>query len=154
MRKYNIVVGAITVMFGVTILYFSRDMGMFDDYGVPGERFWPYGLAWLFIALGVLQWIEVSVQRLKDAPDTDVTLSSPAMLRAYLVALVMFGYGVALYFLGFIVASLLLVPLVMWMMGEKRIWFLAVTSAAIVAAVYLFFEIIFNSPLPISFLYE
>ena len=45
MRKMNILVGAFSVLFGLLILYLSKDMSMFDEYGVPGERFWPYGLA-------------------------------------------------------------------------------------------------------------
>lgn len=150
MQKANTFVGAITVLFGLTILYLSRDMSMFDEYGVPGERFWPYGLACLFIGLGVLQWIEVVIKHLTKAPNARVKLISPSMLRAYLTAVVMLVYGVMLYFLGFIIASLLLVPFVMWMMGEKRSWFLVLTSVAIVTVIYVFFEVIFNSPLPIS----
>lgn len=154
MQKANIFVGALTVLFGITILYLSGDMRMFDEYGVPGERFRPYGLAWLFIGLGVLQWVQVVVNRLRQAPDVTVKLASPQVLRAYLVALIMLIYSAMLYYLGFIIASLLLVPFIMWMMGEKRPWFLALVSAAIVAAIYLFFEVIFNSPLPVSVFVE
>ena len=45
-----------------------RDMSMFDEYGVPGERFWPYGLAILFILLGIFQWIGVVVDKIKHTP--------------------------------------------------------------------------------------
>jgi putative tricarboxylic transport membrane protein len=154
MQKSNIVVGGITVLFGLLILYLSRDMSMYDEYGVPGERFWPFGLACLFIGLGVLQWLEVMIQRRKGQPDVSVSLFSVPMQRAYLAAVVMLGYGVLLYFAGFIIASLILVALVMWMMGENRPISMALTSLAVVASIYLFFEVMFNSPLPISIFSE
>ncbi|MCD1126706.1 tripartite tricarboxylate transporter TctB family protein [Jinshanibacter sp. LJY008] len=149
MRKLNILVGLLSVLLGGAIMYLSRDMSMFDQYGVPGERFWPYGLAWLFIGLGVLQWIEVAVQRVKTA-GVSVDLTSVSVRRAYVLAIVMVLYGVLLNYTGFIVASLLLSPVVMWMMGERRAWFLALISVVIVTTIYVSFTLIFNSPLPVS----
>lgn len=149
MRKLNILVGLLSVLLGGAIMYLSREMSMFDQYGVPGERFWPYGLAWLFIGLGVLQWIEVAVQRVKTA-GVSVDLTSLPVRRAYVLAIVMVLYGVLLNYTGFIVASLLLSPVVMWMMGERRAWFLALISVVIVATIYVSFTLIFNSPLPVS----
>lgn len=149
MRKFNILIGAFSVLLGLMILYLSRDMSMFDEYGVPGERFWPYGLAWLFIGLGVLQWIEVVVHRV-NIMDTLVDLTSVSVRRAYCVAIVMALYGILLNYAGFIVASLILTPVIMWMMGERRIWFLALITFVIVAVIYVSFTMIFNSPLPIS----
>ncbi|QBH94983.1 tripartite tricarboxylate transporter TctB family protein [Limnobaculum zhutongyuii] len=149
MRKLNILVGLLSVLLGGAIMYLSREMSMFDQFGVPGERFWPYGLAWLFIGLGVLQWIEVAVQRVKTA-GVSVDLTSLPVRRAYVLAIVMVLYGVLLNYTGFIVASLLLSPVVMWMMGERRAWFLALISVVIVATIYVSFTLIFNSPLPVS----
>lgn len=149
MRKFNILIGAFSVLLGLMILYLSRDMRMFDEYGVPGERFWPYGLAWLFIGLGVLQWIEVVIHRV-NIMDTLVDLTSVSVRRAYYVAIVMALYGILLNYAGFIVASLILTPVIMWMMGERRIWFLALITVVIVAVIYVSFTMIFNSPLPIS----
>lgn len=149
MRKLNILVGLLSVLLGGAIMYLSRDMSMFDQYGVPGERFWPYGLAWLFIGLGVLQWIEVVVQHAKTA-GVSVDLTSLPVRRAYVLAIVMVLYGVLLNYTGFIVASMLLSPVVMWMMGERRAWFLALISVVIVATIYVSFTLIFNSPLPVS----
>ncbi len=82
MTKINTIIGAISVAFGLLIIYLSRDMSMFDEYGVPGERFWPYGLAILFILLGIFQWIGVVVDKIKHVHQS-VDLSSTAVKRAY-----------------------------------------------------------------------
>ncbi|MDA3133807.1 tripartite tricarboxylate transporter TctB family protein [Atlantibacter subterraneus] len=152
MRKQNIVVGAVAVIFGLGIIMLSRDMPLFDESGMLGERFWPFCLAWLFIGLGVLQLINVYQQR--AAADTSVDLSSAPVRKAYWVAGLMGVYAIALCYGGFIASSLVLIPIVMRIMGEKRPWFLGVSSVLIVACIYIAFTMIFNSPLPESMFSE
>lgn len=98
MTKINTIIGAISVAFGALIIYLSRDMSMFDDYGVPGERFWPYGLAILFILLGIFQWISIVVDKIKHVHKS-VDLSSTAVKRAYGLGLFMLVYATGLHFL-------------------------------------------------------
>ncbi len=126
---------------------------MFDEYGVPGERFWPYGLAILFILLGIFQWISVIVQKAKHIHQS-VDLSSTAIKRAYGLGIFMLLYATGLHFLGFIIPSLLLIPIIMWLMNERKPISMVITPVVIVAAVYVFFDIIFNSPLPTSVFFE
>lgn len=147
MRKFNILIGLCSLLFGMLILYLSRDMAMFDEYGVPGERFWPFGLAWLFIILGGLQWVEVFIRR--AAADRPVDVGSTPVKRAYLLGVVAVVYAIALNYLGFFIASLLFIPVTMVMMNEKRAWYIALTSAIMVIVIWLFFTQLFNSPLPI-----
>lgn len=148
MRKQNIVVGAVSVIVGLGIIVLSRDMHLFDESGMLGERFWPYCLAWLFIGLGVLQLINVYKQR--AAVDISVDLSSAPVRKAYWVAGLMGVYAIALCYGGFIASSLILIPIVMRIMGEKRPSFLGVCSVLIVVCIYISFTMIFNSPLPES----
>lgn len=153
MTKINTIIGATSVAFGVIIIYLSRDMSMFDDYGVPGERFWPYGLAILFILLGIFQWISVVIDKIKHVHQS-VDLSSTAVKRAYGLGLFMLVYATGLYFFGFIIPSLLLISVIMWLMNERRPIALVVIPVVMVAAVYVFFDIIFNSPLPTTVIFE
>ncbi len=147
MLRLNITVGAFSVGFGALILFFSQHMSMFDEYGVPGERFWPFGLAWLFIALGVFQWIETLCLRHKQAGQ-HVNLASPGACRAYVAAVVAIVFGIILDHTGFVIASLLFVPTLMTLMGERRVWFIATVTIVTVATIYVFFTLVFNSPLP------
>lgn len=152
MRKQNIVVGAVSVIFGIGIITLSRNMNMFDDTGMLGERFWPFCLAWLFIALGVMQLIGVYKQR--EALDVPVDLSSFPVRKAYWVTGIMGIYAIALCYAGFIASTLVLIPIVMRIMGEKRIGFIAIASLLIVACIYIAFTMVFNSPLPESIFSE
>ncbi|WP_409306842.1 tripartite tricarboxylate transporter TctB family protein [Pectobacterium sp. B1J-3] len=148
MRKFNILIGFISVGLGGLILFLSKDMSMFDEYGVPGERFWPYGLAWLFIGLGILQWFVVIKDRL--AADKPVDLSSKFVRLTYVLSMIAVIYGVVLYWAGFILSAIVFIPVTMLFMNERRTWYIALSTLLIVAAVYFSFTYLFNSPLPTS----
>ncbi|MCL2899540.1 tripartite tricarboxylate transporter TctB family protein [Brenneria tiliae] len=148
MRKFNILIGLISVGMGGLILLLSKDMSMFDEYGVPGERFWPYGLAWLFIGLGILQWAVVIKDRLST--DKPVDLSSKFVRLTYILSAIAVVYGIALYWAGFILSAIIFIPITMLFMNERRIGYIALSTILIVAAVYLSFTYLFNSPLPTS----
>ncbi|TNV16477.1 tripartite tricarboxylate transporter TctB family protein [Buttiauxella sp. B2] len=155
MRTQNIFVGMFSLVLGVAIIFLSRNMPMFDENGILGERFWPYCLAWLFIGLGVIQLISVYLQRANAAANNEkADLSSFPVRKAYGVTVLMVIYAVALCYAGFIASSLILIPTIMWVMGERRPLFLAVTTALIVLCIYVSFEVVFNSPLPASIFSE
>lgn len=155
MRTQNIFVGMFSLVLGIAIIFFSRNMPMFDESGILGERFWPYCLAWLFIGLGVIQWISVYLQCANATADSEkADLSSFPVRKAYGVTVMMVIYAVALCYAGFIASSLILIPAIMWVMGERRPLFIAVTTALIVLCIYVSFEVVFNSPLPESIFSE
>ncbi len=155
MRTQNIFVGMFSLVLGIAIIFFSRNMPMFDENGILGERFWPYCLAWLFIGLGVIQWISTYLQRGNATANNEkADLSSFPVRKAYGVTVLMVIYAVALCYAGFIVSSLILIPAIMWVMGERRPLFIAVTTALIVLCIYVSFEVVFNSPLPESIFSE
>ncbi|MGK7244599.1 tripartite tricarboxylate transporter TctB family protein [Buttiauxella agrestis] len=153
MRTQNFFVGMFSLVLGIAIIFLSRDMPMFDESGILGERFWPYALAWLFIGLGVIQWISIYLQR-GTADGEKADLSSYPVRKAYGVTVLMVIYAVALCFAGFIASSVILIPAIMWVMGERRPLFLAITTALIVLCIYVSFEVVFNSPLPESIFSE
>lgn len=153
MRTQNMFVGMFSLLLGVAIMFLSRDMPMFDDNGILGERFWPYSLAWLFVGLGAIQCVSTYRQSL-HAKGEKADLSSYPVRKAYGVAVLMVLYAILLCYAGFIASSLILIPIIMWVMGERRPLFIAVTTVLIVLCIYVSFEVVFNSPLPESIFSE
>lgn len=149
MNKINTIIGIISIVFGFLIIYFSRNMSMFDEYGVPGERFWPFGLALLFIFLGFLQFISVAIDKCKHVIQS-VDLTSTAVTRAYRLSILIILYAIGLHYLGFILSSLITIPIIMWVMNQKRMKTLALATVLIIGSIYVSFDIVFNSPLPTS----
>ena len=152
MRKYNIVVAFGAALFGVLIMYFGRDLSGFED-GVPGESYWPSIIAWLFILLGALQLMEVIFSKGTHA-EKKVDLSSKPVRMAYLSALVSGIYGGLLLAVGFVIASLVFVPSMMALMGERKPWVAALVSVGVVGTIYVFFALVFNTTLPSSVFFD
>lgn len=153
MRKWNVVVAFASAGFGATILWLSRNMPMTVEYGIPGDAYWPTIIAWLFIGLGLLQFVEVVGFPARFA-DLHVDLSSRPVRFACAGALLAILYAVALEFAGFVSATLAFVPATMLLMRERRAWVVAVVGVVVVAVIYYFFVHVFRSPLPPGLLFE
>lgn len=153
MRKYNVVVAVGSVVFGLLIMYLGRNLKGFDAGGVPGESYWPFIIAWLFIGLGVLQMLEVIFSPHQNT-EKIVDLHTQPVRMAYLSALVSIAYGGLLLCIGFVCATLVFVPSMMALMGERKVWVAALVSVAVVGTIYVFFALVFNTTLPSSVFFD
>ncbi len=153
MKKYNLVVAAVSVLLGLLIIYLSRNLAGWDDNGVPGENYWPSIIAYLFVGLGLLQFLEVWRTPHKDT-DKAVDLGSAAVRKAYLAAAVSVIYGGLLAAAGFVLATLAFVPAINALMGERRLWAAALLAIGVVGVIYVFFSLVFNTMLPTSVFFE
>lgn len=153
MKKYNLVVAAVSVLLGLLIIYLSRNLAGWDDNGVPGENYWPSIIAYLFVGLGLLQFLEVWRSPHKDTYKA-VDLGSAAVRKAYLAAAVSVIYGGLLAAAGFVLATLAFVPAINALMGERRLWAAALLAIGVVGVIYVFFSLVFNTMLPTSVFFE
>ena len=153
MKKYDFAVAIASILLGCLVLYLSVDLSGHDEHGVPGESFWPRIIALLFIFLGGLQAIATFfTRRTKDYAKVD--LSSPAVRMAYVSAFVSAVYGLLLLLAGFVAATLVFIPVMTTLMGERRFWVSAVSAVAVTGVIYFFFAVVFNSTLPASLFME
>lgn len=153
MKKYNLVVAAVSVLLGLLIIYLSRNLAGWDDNGVPGENYWPSIIAYLFVGLGLLQFLEVWLSPHKNK-DKTVDLGSAAVRKAYQAAAVSVIYGGLLAAAGFVLATLAFVPTMNALMGERRLWAAALLAIGVVGVIYVFFSLVFNTMLPTSVFFE
>jgi hypothetical protein len=153
MRQSNVIVAILSVLLGVTILWFARDLTHFDEIGVPGEAFWPSAVAWVFIALGILQGAEVVFAPSVHAGRT-VDLHSGPVRIAFLGAAIALAFAVLLTFFGFIAATTVFIPTLMLLMGARSPVQIALTTVGVIAVIWVFFVLIFNNELPPPSLFE
>ncbi|AJY47466.1 tripartite tricarboxylate transporter TctB family protein [Martelella endophytica] len=148
MRKLNIIVAALSILFGLAIFWFSRGLTITGSDGVPGEAFWPHMIAWLLIALGILQFVEVIFFSAVNA-GREVALFAPEQRWAYLAAIVGFCFAGLMAWAGFLVGAVIAMPAVMLIMGERRPLVIGVTTVAAVAVIWIFFVHVFHISLPL-----
>ncbi|TCT36322.1 tripartite tricarboxylate transporter TctB family protein [Martelella mediterranea] len=147
MKKYNVLVAAVSILLGLAIFWFSRGLTTMSPDGVPGEAFWPHMIAWLLIGLGILQLIEVFAFPAINA-GREVILGAPGNLWAYLTAAVAFGFATLMAWAGFVIGGVIIMPIVMLIMGERRPLIIGVTTVAAIGVIWFFFVHIFNISLP------
>jgi hypothetical protein len=150
MKKYNAVISVLSVGLGCLILYLSRDLVRITEDNIPGEKFWPEIIAWLFIILGLILFITETI--LASKGNQKVDLSSISVRKAYLAGAISITYALLLIYIGFIPATILFIPSIMLIMGEKKVIRIILSSLVITIAIYLIFNIIFHSELPVSIL--
>ncbi|MFB0935169.1 MAG: tripartite tricarboxylate transporter TctB family protein [Propionivibrio sp.] len=153
MKRCNVAVAIVSIALGILILWLSSDLSGYDEHGVPGERYWPAIIAWLLVGLGLLQFLELWTTPGTNR-DKPVDLHSPAVRLAYLGASVSVLYGILLLGAGFELATLVFVPVLMRLMGERRIIALTVAPIVVVGTIYIFFTQVFNTTLPVSVFFE
>ena len=153
MRQANVVIAILSILLGATILWLAGDLSHFDENGVPGEAFWPSAIAWLFIALGLLQGAEVVFAPALHAGRT-VDLHSAPVRIAFLGAAIALAFAVLLAYFGFIAATAVFIPILMLLMGARSPIQISLTTVGVIAVIWVFFVLIFNNELPPPSLFE
>ena len=153
MRRSNVIVAILSILLGATILWLASDLSRFDENGVPGEAFWPSAIAWLFIALGLLQGAELVFAPSLHVGRT-VDLHSAPVRVAFVGAAIALVFAVLLSYFGFIAATAAFIPVLMLLMGARSPIQIGLTTVGVIAVVWVFFVIIFNNELPPPSLFE
>ncbi len=153
----NIVAACIALVLSL-VTYLLADVfpPIVDD--APGPGFVPKILAGAMTVLALALLAQTAVMRsrrrqaeaaLGHAPETnDPSFTSPGVRLSYTLALVCIGYAILIATVGFVIASLLFIPLGMWLLGERNYRNMGLVAAGTVGAFYFLFVYMFNMPLP------
>lgn len=147
MKKANIVVAAIFFAIAVFIFYSTAAY----NYAIstdPGPAAWPRFLAILLVLLSILMVIEGFVGKKYKDDNEPITFWNDDMKRVYATMLTFLGFALLLHFCGFIIASLIFIPAIMRILGEKIWWKLILTDLCITFGVYVLFGIVLRVHLP------
>lgn len=143
MKKYNIGISAVLILISAAMFVSASKMPATD--GAMGAGTWPMILAVLMIILAVL----LLVQSLMDCSGTEGPFHMGPGLKRVLIGIgILLVFCVLLKFLGFMIASAFMIPAVMRLMGEKRVWMLAAITAGVLLCVYVIFAVALHLPLP------
>ena len=81
----------------------------------------------------------------------EVVLGLPANRRVYLVMGIMVVYCLLLNVLGLYISGLILIPALMWVLGERNKKKTAIVTVVALAAIYVIFSLILGTKLPEPF---
>ena len=108
-------------------------------------------LAVLSVGMVIEGFVGKAYRNSNEAP---INVKSPEMKGVYWMLLIFAVYCVVLHFGGFILASVIFIPSVMWVLGERK-WLRAILVGVIAtAAVYALFKFGLRVRLPQGILFK
>lgn len=151
MKKWDIGLAAFFIVFAVSIFVSTNEYAVNSGYD-PGAAFWPRLLAVILVLLSVIMVIQTMIGGGRSAEQTQpVDFKAPRMKRVYIMIGVFAGFTVLLVYLGFIIASLLFIPSVMFLLGERKALNIILTSLLLTGSVYFLFTVLLRITLPQPF---
>ena len=151
MKKCNYVISAVAAVLGVAIWALSAGLGIgFKEEGGISAGTWPAITGGIMVGAALILLVMTLVNR-KKYEEMEVVLGLPANRRVYLVMGIMVVYCLLLNVLGLYISGLILIPALMWVLGERNKKKTAIVTVVALAAIYVIFSLILGTKLPEQF---
>ncbi|MBT5186698.1 MAG: tripartite tricarboxylate transporter TctB family protein [Kordiimonadaceae bacterium] len=151
MKRINIIFGIIGLVISACVFYM---LNSFPE-GQPGEvgaDFFPYILAY---GLGISSLVLVlqSVNRKALEPAEPFNIFEAGIQRAGISLVATIIYCLAMDSLGFLFCTMVYLPLMMFLLKERKYFKMILVSGAITITVFLVFSSFLNITLPLGTIY-
>lgn len=156
MKKYNIGTGVLFLLLAIGAYIMTFSMGAKFGTDNLGPAFWPKCLT---IALGVLSILLILETLLVkkgadvDAP-TPINFKSENVQRVLKIAAVLIVFGFITGILGIYIGMLFMMPVCMYLLGERNWKVLVLLSCATCVGIYLIFSLALRVPLPTGIFFD
>lgn len=151
MKRVDIIFGIIGLIISAYVFYM---LGLFPESqpGEVGADFFPYILA-IGLSVSSLVLIVSSVFKKLSEDAEPFKFTDAGIQRMGIALTVTVIYCLAMDTLGFIVCTLAYLPLMMFLLKERKYFQMALVSGAITGTVFLVFNSFLNITLPLGTLY-
>ena len=135
MKKCNYVISAVAAVLGVAIWALSAGLGIgFKEEGCISAGTWPAITGGIMVGAALILLVMTLVNR-KKYEEMEVVLGLPANRRVYLVMGIMVVYCLLLNVLGLYISGLILIPALMWVLGERNKKKTAIVTVVAISAI-------------------
>ncbi|SNS00238.1 Tripartite tricarboxylate transporter TctB family protein [Anaerovirgula multivorans] len=146
MKKWSYIIACVTTIIGGTFIYLSKDFPQ-KAGNAPGPGLWPGLLGAVLIGLSLILVISTLTTKKTSMMENMVLLTVP-IKRVYKLMGITIAFTVILYFFGFVIATLLFIPAVMYLLEVRSLKYMVTTSLLVTTFIYVVFVLILNIPLP------
>ncbi|RFU63866.1 tripartite tricarboxylate transporter TctB family protein [Peribacillus glennii] len=143
MRKGNFIVAILTMIFGVAVIYLSKDFPRVVS-DAPGPGVFPTILGYLSIFLGVLLFIS----NLKNKDIKKIYFFTKENKQVYGLVAIVIIYSISLNFIGFLWTTIAFLLTSIYFMGYRKKMYLIPVSVLFTLFIYFVFAVLFGTPLP------
>lgn len=148
MKKGNLIIASIFSTLAIFIMYFAMQLPKAKG-GVPGPGYWPM----LISVVMLVAAITVGIKAFATEDATPLELGTPDHLRVYLAMVILVVYLLGMYYIGFGIATFLMIYGFITWFGKYTWVFRALMAFAITAVVYGVFVYVLKVPFRFGILF-
>ncbi|MEM6759084.1 MAG: tripartite tricarboxylate transporter TctB family protein [Pseudomonadota bacterium] len=157
----DVLVAALFAALALAGIFVLIPMGVVSPGSVEqaalSPAFWPKVIAWSTLAASVLLLVEsiAAARGAAPAPETEEPADQDyapwvGIVRAAALVALLFGYFASLERFGLVVPSMVLIPLIMLMFGERKALTIAIAAVALPLILYGFFRHVAGISIPLG----
>ena len=154
MKKANVITGV--VFLALSILAYMQAQKMVGKIMTDalGPGFWPKVLGLMMGVLSLALIVEGLFGKQAEGEKVPIAFGTEGFHRVLKLFAVLIVFGAILYFLGIYVGILFMMPLCMWLHGERNKKILVGLAVGSCLFIYLVFGLALRVPLPMGLLFS
>ena len=154
MKKANVITGVVFLALSIFAYMQAQKMVGKIMTDALGPGFWPKVLGLMMGALSLALIVEGLFGKQAEGEKVPIAFGTEGFHRVLKLFAVLIVFGAILYFLGIYVGILFMMPLCMWLHGERNKKILVGLAVGSCLFIYLVFGLALRVPLPMGLLFS
>ena len=154
MKKANVMTGVVFLALSVFAYMQAQKMVGKIMTDALGPGFWPKVLGLVMCVLSLALIVEGLFGKQAEGEKAPIAFGTEGFHRVLKLFAVLIVFGAILYFLGIYVGILFMMPLCMWLHGERNKKILVGLAVGSCLFIYLVFGLALRVPLPMGLLFS
>ena len=149
MEKRDLISGIFLILLSLCVCVMAYRLGL-GTGSEPGAGFAAFGIAALLGLLSVWMFVNAFIRSLRQGSRKKVDAQKIIWKKPLLILVILAAYGAFFNFLGFPLTTFLLMVLLVWIFGRRRLSVALIVSILTVALSYTLFVVALGLPLPMG----
>lgn len=154
MKKANVITGVVFLALSIFAYMQAQKMVGKIMTDALGPGFWPKVLGLVMGVLSLALIVEGLFGKQAEGEKAPIAFGTEGFHRVLKLFAVLIVFGAILYFLGIYVGILFMMPLCMWLHGERNKKILVGLAVGSCLFIYLVFGLALRGPLPMGLLFS
>ena len=154
MKKANVITGVVFLALSIFAYMQAQKMVGKIMTDALGPGFWPKVLGLMMGVLSLALIVEGLFGKQAEGEKVPIAFGTEGLHRVLKLFAVLIVFGAILYFLGIYVGILFMMPLCMWLHGERNKKILVGLAVGSCLFIYLVFGLALRVPLPMGLLFS
>jgi hypothetical protein len=149
MEKRDLISGVFLILLSLAVCIMAYQLGLGTGNN-PGAGFAAFGIAFLLGLLALWMLVRAFIQVFREGGKKATEAQGIMWKKPILILVILAAYGVFFNFLGFLLSTFLLMMLLVWIFGRRKLHVALIVSIFTVALSYGLFVIALGLPLPVG----